>query len=174
MSGNEKLIYMNFHPQSNSIYSVPENFQSLALNPSCSSLFWSFGLLWNQCLLVFYSIPSLGHGNSQLDQTRVWKIWSLLLWGLGRECGMWTFKCSLPKATLKSDNCLAYWTLTVCTACLMLTLPSAHQTVLFALGFVFCCFLLFETWFLMHIQCVDQACLNLTETYMPLPPKCCN
>ena len=77
MSGNEKLIYMNFPPWSNlTIYSVLGNFQFLAWKPSCS-LFWISWPAVKLAFRVFYSIPWLGHGNSQLDQTSIWKIWNL-------------------------------------------------------------------------------------------------
>lgn len=77
MSGNEKLIYMNFPPWSNlTIYSVLGNFQFLAWKPSCS-LFWISWPAVKLAFCVFYSIPWLGHGNSQLDQTSIWKIWNL-------------------------------------------------------------------------------------------------
>lgn len=77
MSGNAKLIYMNFPPWSNlTIYSVLKNFQFLASKPSCS-LFWISWPAVKLAFSVFYSIPWLGHGNSQLDQTSIWKIWNL-------------------------------------------------------------------------------------------------
>lgn len=76
VSGNAKLIYMNFPPWSNlTIYSVLENFQFLASKPSCSL----FSITWPAVKLAFsvlYCLPWLGHGNSQLDQTTIWEIWN--------------------------------------------------------------------------------------------------
>lgn len=118
MSGNEKLIYMNFPPWSNlTIYSVLENFQFLALKPSCS-LFWISWPAVKLAFSVFYSIPWLGHGNSQLDQTSIWKIWNFhcpfyftVLEGVMKH---WLLNPFFQKQYYLIIIAIIYWTLTIC------------------------------------------------------------